>query len=70
MTPFTARVQREAEARVAADREAELGAQADDYEQRIRDLQSAFQEQTRNEMRERLMQLAGYNRDAAVSKSG
>ena len=69
VTPFTARVQREAQASVAADREAELRAQAQDYEQRIGELRNALQEETRQEMRERLMQLAGY-RDATIPKSG
>ena len=68
VTPFTARVQREAEARVAAEREAELNTQAADYEMQIRDLRNAFQEETRQEMRERLMQLAGYQ-NAPMRKS-
>ena len=68
VTPFTARVQQEAEARVAVDREAELSAQADDYEQRLSDLRSALQEETRKEMRERLMQLAGYRNSTRVSR--
>ncbi len=69
VTPFTERVQREAQAQVAAEHEAELRAQADDYEQRLSDLRSALQEETRQEMRERLLQLAGY-RDPTVRKSG
>ena len=69
VTPFTARVERAAEARVAADHKAELSAQAEVYEQRLRGLRNALQEENRQQMRERLMQLAGY-RDAAVRKSG
>ena len=60
VTPFTARVQREAEERVAAEREAELAAQAAEYEARISGLRSEQQQQTRDALRARLMQLAGY----------
>ena len=60
ITPFTARVQREAEERVAAERAAELSAQAKDYEDRIRGLRAEFQAELRRDMRERLMALSGY----------
>lgn len=64
VTPFTARVERQAAERVAAGHQAELAAQAQDYEARLRGLRDELQEETRREMRERLMQLAGY-RDAS-----
>lgn len=60
VTPFTDRVRQEAEARVAENHEAELAAQAKDYEQRLRDLRSTLQEENRSEVRERLLRLAGY----------
>lgn len=60
VTPFTDRVREEAEEAVAAERKVELEAQAADYEARIRGLQDTMREQTRQEMRARLMQLAGY----------
>ncbi|MCU7891102.1 MAG: hypothetical protein KZQ78_05615 [Candidatus Thiodiazotropha sp. (ex Ustalcina ferruginea)] len=69
VTPFTARVQQQEQARVAAAHEAELKAIADDYEQRIRELSSQLQQQTRQAMRDRLMQLAGF-RDSTHRKSG
>ncbi|MCU7863806.1 MAG: 4Fe-4S binding protein [Candidatus Thiodiazotropha sp. (ex Lucinoma borealis)] len=69
VTPFTARVQQQEQARVAAAHEADLKALADEYEQRIRELSSQLQQQTRQAMRDRLMQLAGY-RDSTHRKSG
>ncbi|MCU7815300.1 MAG: 4Fe-4S binding protein [Candidatus Thiodiazotropha sp. (ex Rostrolucina anterorostrata)] len=69
VTPFTARVQQQEQARVAAAHEADLKALADEYEQRIRELSSQLQQQTRQAMRDRLMQLAGY-RDSIHRKSG
>jgi len=60
VTPFTARVQQEARDRVAADHEAELAALRADYEARIAALEGEMLEKTREEMRERMMRLAGY----------
>jgi hypothetical protein len=60
VTPFTERVRREAEAAVAAERAAELAALRSDYEQRLAEQQDQQLEQTRQAMRERLLQLAGY----------
>jgi pyruvate-ferredoxin/flavodoxin oxidoreductase len=69
VTPFTARVRQEAAAQVAAERDAELKALAEEYDQQIGDLRAALREETRREMRQRLMQLAGY-RDSSVRESG
>ncbi len=68
VTPFTARVQQEAEDRVAAERVAELNAQAQEYEGRIRRLRVEFQEELRQDMRERLMALSGFARAAAENQ--
>ncbi len=68
VTPFTARVQQEAEDRVAAERAAELHAQAQEYEGRIRRLRVEFQEELRQDMRERLMALSGFARAAAENQ--
>ncbi len=68
VTPFTARVQQEAEERVAAERAAELSAQAREYEERISRVRAEFQEELRRDMRERLMALSGYARPAAESQ--
>jgi len=59
-TPFTARVQQAAEARVAAAHQAELAAQAADYEARLSGLHDQLQQATRQELRARLMELTGY----------
>jgi pyruvate-ferredoxin/flavodoxin oxidoreductase len=62
VTPFTARVERAAEERVAAARADELAAQAAAFEARLAGLRGILQEETRQLVRERLMQLAGYPR--------
>lgn len=62
VTPFTARVQEAAEASVAAAHQAELAEQAARYEQRIAELRETFQQEMRQDIRERLMRLAGYHR--------
>jgi hypothetical protein len=49
---------------MAVGHQAELAAQAEDYEARLRGLRAELQEETRREMRERLLRLAGY-RDTA-----
>jgi pyruvate-ferredoxin/flavodoxin oxidoreductase len=66
VTPFTERVREEAEQRVAAERQAELEAQAADYEARIEGLRARIQDENRREIRERLMHLAGYGRAAGI----
>ncbi len=60
VTPFTARVEQAARDQVAADHEAELASLRAEYESRIEALQAEMLEKTRVEMRERMMQLAGY----------
>ena len=60
VTPFTARVEQAARDQVAADHEADLASLRADYESRIAALQAEMLEKTRVEMRERMMQLAGY----------
>ena len=61
VTPFTARVQREAEERVAAEHQAELDALEADYQHRLQALRARYQEDMRRDIRERLMVLAGYS---------
>ncbi len=60
VTPFTSRVEQAAEERVAAARTGELQAQAVAFEARLQGLRGTLQEETRQAVRERLMQLAGY----------
>ena len=60
VTPFTAQVQQEAEQRVKAAHQAELAAQASAYESRINVLREEILAQTRQEVRSRLLKLAGY----------
>jgi pyruvate-ferredoxin/flavodoxin oxidoreductase len=67
VTPFTERVRQEADAAVAAERQAELAAQAEEYEARIRGLRTQLQEETRREIRDRLVQMAGYGASAGGS---
>jgi pyruvate-ferredoxin/flavodoxin oxidoreductase len=64
VTPFTERVRREAEERVAADRRAELEAQAAEYERKLTELREELQQEIRGDIRERLLVLAGYSRQA------
>jgi len=66
VTPFTERVRREAEERVAAERRAELEAQAAVYEQKLADLRAQLQQELRGDIRERLMDLAGYRHQAGA----
>ena len=60
VTPFTERVRHEAEAQVAAAHSAEIAALTADYEARLQALRGELKEDARHELRERLMQLAGY----------
>ncbi len=60
VTPFTERIREETEQAVAAEREAELQAQAADYEAQIQNLRERIQGENRVQIRDRLMQLAGY----------
>ncbi len=66
VTPFTERVRREAEEQVAAERRAELEAQAAVYEQKLTDLRAELQQELRGDIRERLMILAGYRHQAGA----
>ncbi len=61
VTPFTARVQTEAEAAVAAERQAELSAQQAHYENLMEQLRAELLAELRHDVRERLMSLAGYS---------
>lgn len=60
VTPFTARVQQEAETRLGEVHRAELQAQRADYETRLERLETRLREDTRQALRGRLLQLAGY----------
>ncbi len=62
VTPFTERVRREAEAQVAAEHKAELAARAAEYEKRIANLREELRGEMRQDIRERLMAMAGYGR--------
>ncbi|MBK1723977.1 4Fe-4S binding protein [Thiocystis violacea] len=64
VTPFTARVQQAAEATVAAAHQAELAEQAARYEQQIAELRETLRQELRQDIRERLMALAGYPRQS------
>ncbi|WP_133513027.1 4Fe-4S binding protein [Candidatus Thiosymbion oneisti] len=68
VTPFTERVRREAEEQVAAERQAELAAQAAVYEQKLADLRAELQQELRGDIRERLMNLAGYRHQAGAER--
>jgi len=68
VTPFTERVRRETEEQVAAERQAELEAQAAVYEQKLADLRSELQQELRGDIRERLMDLAGYRHQAGTER--
>jgi pyruvate-ferredoxin/flavodoxin oxidoreductase len=68
VTPFTERVRREIEERVAADHRAELDTQAAEYEQRLAALREELQQELRGDIRERLMSLAGYRHQAGAGQ--
>jgi len=68
VTPFTERVRREAEEQVAAERRAELEAQAAVYEQKLADLRAELRQELRGDIRERLMDLAGYRRPTGMER--
>ena len=70
VTPFTERVEQAAKDRIADEHEAELAALQSDYEARLEALRAERLEQTRNEMRERMMQLAGYTSDGKTGQRG
>ncbi len=60
VTPFTERVQREAEERVAAEHQAELDATRRDYEQQLAEQRARMQMEISGQIKDRLMALAGY----------
>ncbi|MCB2262201.1 MAG: 4Fe-4S binding protein [Candidatus Thiosymbion ectosymbiont of Robbea hypermnestra] len=64
VTPFTERVRREAEEQVAAERRAELAAQAAAYEQRLADQHGSLHQALRGDIHARLMTMAGYRHQA------
>lgn len=68
VTPFTEHVRREVEAQVAAERRAELEAQAAVYEWKLADLRGSLQQELRGDIRERLMNLAGYRHQASAER--
>lgn len=70
VTPFTARVEQSARDQVAAAHEAELASLRADYEARIDALQGEMLEKTRGEMRERMLQLAGYAAGGKARQGG
>lgn len=60
VTPFTAQVNRDAEARVAQERQAELAAQKADYEARLLALEAELKGAVSDQIKHRLLNLAGY----------
>jgi len=60
VTPFTEQVNREAEARVAAERQAELEALRAEYEARLAALEAQVQGEVAARIKGRLLSLAGY----------
>ncbi|WP_240991974.1 pyruvate ferredoxin oxidoreductase [endosymbiont of Riftia pachyptila] len=60
VTPFTARVEAEAEERVATQHQAELAALKADYEQQLNATRDSAQTQIAQQLQDRLMHLAGY----------
>lgn len=60
VTPFTARVRAEAEASVAAERQAELAEQKSRYEEQLGRLREDLFAEIRQDMQGRLMRMAGY----------
>ncbi len=61
VTPFTKRIEQQAEQSVAASHQAELQKMQAAYESRIGDLKQEMLEQSRTEIRMRLMAMAGYD---------
>ncbi|HEB94929.1 MAG TPA: pyruvate ferredoxin oxidoreductase [Sedimenticola thiotaurini] len=60
VTPFTRRVREEAEREVAASHAAELAALKADYEARLQALQGQLEDEIAGRIRQRLLNLAGY----------
>ncbi len=70
VTPFTARVEARAREAVAVAHAAELAAMEAGYETRIADLRKEMLEDTREEVRERLLALAGYSARGTDQRAG
>ena len=62
VTPFTEMVNKDAEARVAAEREAELDALQQEHEKQMHDLQQEIQGTMAEQIKSQLLVLAGYKR--------
>ncbi len=60
VTPFTERVRQQAAEETAVAHQVELAALRAEYQQRMDDLKAGMLEQTRQEMRQRMLTLAGY----------
>lgn len=61
VTPFTARVEAEAKANLAAAHQAELDALRAEYEEKLRALEEGMSARTHEQITARLVELAGYN---------
>jgi pyruvate-ferredoxin/flavodoxin oxidoreductase len=70
VTPFTAQVEQAARDDVATAHAAELAALRAEYEERIDALQAEMLDKTRREMRQRMMQLAGYAVENKAKQGG
>ena len=62
VTPFTEMVNRDAEARVASERQAELDALKQEHEKQLHDLQQELQGTMAEQVKSQLLELAGYRR--------
>lgn len=61
VTPFTARVEAEAEEKLAAAHQAELDALRSEYEEKLRALEESMHSEMHQQITHRLMELAGYD---------
>jgi pyruvate-ferredoxin/flavodoxin oxidoreductase len=61
VTPFTARVEAEARANLAASHQAEIDALHAEYEAKLRALEEGMAARTHEQITQRLVELAGYN---------
>jgi pyruvate-ferredoxin/flavodoxin oxidoreductase len=66
VTPFTARVEQEAEQKVAADHQAELASLKEEYEGRIAQLEQSIKSDMAVQIKDQLLKLADYR----VTRSG
>lgn len=70
VTPFTARVRKEAEERVAAEHQSQIRALEASHERNLQELRARYQEELRQDIRERLMVLAGYGKASSGAEQG